>query len=114
MESCYFDFELLKPNVTFDRNVKYPIDSVVKGSDGLPYRFRPGWNAGEVQPPPHSDYWELVQQGTDNRARTTKQMMSKANFVGWDFNKVWKIEEGKTYPYFLKTDFVCKSVGLPL
>lgn len=30
----------------------------------------------------------------------TATMMQKKTFVGWDFNSIWKIDEGKTYPYF--------------
>ncbi|MCX7923037.1 MAG: hypothetical protein N3B21_13665 [Clostridia bacterium] len=33
------------------------------------------------------------------QARTTVQMLQKNTFVGWDFNSVWMIEEGMTYPY---------------
>ena len=31
---------------------------------------------------------------------TTEEMMSEKTFNGWDFKNVWKIEEGKSYPYF--------------
>lgn len=29
---------------------------------------------------------------------TTEQMMQQASFEGWDFENVWKIDEGKSYP----------------
>ena len=32
---------------------------------------------------------------------TTNQMLFAANFVDWDFNQTWKIEEGETTPYLL-------------
>lgn len=32
--------------------------------------------------------------------RFTGQMLKKANYSGWDFETVWDIEEGKSYPYF--------------
>lgn len=32
------------------------------------------------------------------KARTTSQMQRKSNYVGWDFDTVWKIEEGIGYP----------------
>ncbi len=34
-----------------------------------------------------------------NYGRTTQQLMSKATFANWDFNTIWNIDEGKTYPY---------------
>lgn len=35
-------------------------------------------------------------------ARTTAQMMTKSNYVGWDFENVWKINEGVDYPRLIK------------
>ncbi len=32
-------------------------------------------------------------------ARTTAQMMTQENFVGWDFDNIWGIDEGTSYPY---------------
>jgi hypothetical protein len=32
------------------------------------------------------------------QARTTAEMMTQANFVGWDFDDTWLIDEGQTYP----------------
>jgi hypothetical protein len=32
------------------------------------------------------------------QARTTAEMMTQANFVGWDFENTWLIDEGQTYP----------------
>jgi len=32
------------------------------------------------------------------QARTTAEMMTQANFVGWDFENTWFIDEGQTYP----------------
>jgi len=32
------------------------------------------------------------------QARTTAEMMTQANFVGWDFDNTWFIDEGQTYP----------------
>jgi hypothetical protein len=33
------------------------------------------------------------------QAQTTAAMMTKATFAGWDFEKVWDIQEGKDYPF---------------
>ncbi|MCT4594967.1 MAG: hypothetical protein N4A57_11960, partial [Anaeromicrobium sp.] len=32
-------------------------------------------------------------------AKTTEEMMNKETYKGWDFNNIWKIEEGRHYPY---------------
>lgn len=32
--------------------------------------------------------------------KTTIQMKQKATFIDWDFDTIWKIDEGKSYPYF--------------
>jgi len=31
--------------------------------------------------------------------RTTGEMMTQSTFVGWDFDNVWRINEGDSYPY---------------
>ena len=38
--------------------------------------------------------------GTSNsqNARTTVQMKTQSNYEGWDFDNIWKITEGQTYP----------------
>ncbi len=41
------------------------------------------------------DYYNIEKGDT---ARTTEQMMTLANYVGWDFENVWTIDEGKSYP----------------
>jgi len=33
--------------------------------------------------------------------RTTAQMKTLSNYIGWDFTNIWQIEEGVTYPMFL-------------
>jgi hypothetical protein len=57
-----------------------------------------------------------VGNGTGNAnalGLTTTEMKRKNSFVGWDFNTVWNIEEGVTYPYLrslLSTDAMLKSL----
>jgi hypothetical protein len=34
------------------------------------------------------------------QSRTTEQMMSQANYEGWDFENIWTIDEGADYPIF--------------
>ena len=36
--------------------------------------------------------------GVIMKSKTTSQMKQKATYVGWDFETVWRIEEGQTYP----------------
>ena len=36
--------------------------------------------------------------GGETGRRTAKEMRQRATFVGWDFEKIWQIEEGKHYP----------------
>ncbi|MFV0392989.1 MAG: GLUG motif-containing protein, partial [Coprobacillaceae bacterium] len=40
------------------------------------------------------------------QGKDTNTMMKQSTFAGWDFNTIWSIDEGKSYPYF---DFCCKS-----
>jgi YD repeat-containing protein len=35
---------------------------------------------------------------TSSEARTTAQMMSRNNFINWDFDNIWYIDEGISYP----------------
>lgn len=51
------------------------------------------------------DYWDieyseqLSSPGGIEIGKTTDQMKQKATYVGWDFDTVWQIQEGVTYPY---------------
>jgi hypothetical protein len=33
---------------------------------------------------------------------TTEQMTHRSTYVGWDFEEIWSIDEGESYPYFRK------------
>lgn len=35
---------------------------------------------------------------TDGIPKTTQEMKQKSTFIGWDFNTIWQIEEGISYP----------------
>lgn len=39
-------------------------------------------------------------QGTPPQGFGTAAMMQQATYVGWDFNNIWTIQNGQTYPYF--------------
>lgn len=50
-----------------------------------------------------SSYWDTQTSGMNTSAggvgKTTAQMKQQSTFTGWDFNTVWAIEEGVSYPY---------------
>jgi hypothetical protein len=54
------------------------------------------YNGGEINSFFNSDFIPLPK--TKANARTTEQMMRKANYVGWDFDNIWEIDEGRSYP----------------
>ncbi len=65
-----------------------------------------GLNVGMVK----NSYWDIEASGERNsdggEGRTIIEMEQQANYVGWDFEKVWKIKEGQTYPFlFWQTSF---------
>jgi uncharacterized protein (TIGR02145 family) len=51
-----------------------------------------------------SSYWniETSQQATSaaGTPKYTSELVSQATFTGWDFEELWSIQEGETYPYF--------------
>ena len=52
----------------------------------------------------HDSYWDVQTSGKTSSkggmGKTTTQMMQQATFVGWDFDDIWEIDEGQSYPYF--------------
>ena len=40
--------------------------------------------------------------GSKGVSKSTNDMMAKSTYVGWDFDNVWKIDEGKGYPTLRK------------
>jgi len=62
-----------------------------------------GSNSGTIT----TSYWDTETSGYTTGAepasdpptgKTTAQMKQQATFAGWDFDRTWKIIEGKTYP----------------
>jgi hypothetical protein len=51
----------------------------------------------------HSCFWDLETSGQTTSGggtgKTTTEMKQKATFTNWDFENVWDIIEGATYPY---------------
>ena len=52
----------------------------------------------------YDSYWDTETSGRlssyGGTPKTTEEMMQEATFVNWDFNDVWGIIEGETYPFF--------------
>jgi hypothetical protein len=59
-----------------------------------------GYNAGSRVT---ASYWDTITSGLTTSAggtgRTTAEMKQQSTFVDWDFDTVWQIDEGETYPY---------------
>jgi hypothetical protein len=51
-----------------------------------------------------NSYWniDLFPTSDGGEGKTTEQMKQKSTFTDWDFNNVWQIQEGTTYPYLRK------------
>jgi hypothetical protein len=53
----------------------------------------------------YDSYWDTETSGRlssyGGTGKTTEEMMQQATFVNWDFNEVWGIYEGETYPFLL-------------
>jgi hypothetical protein len=53
-----------------------------------------------------NSYWDKDKGASSSRyggtPKNTVEMMQQATFVNWDFDKVWDIDEGRSYPYFKK------------
>jgi hypothetical protein len=53
----------------------------------------------------YDSYWDKETSGKTSShggaGRTTAEMMQEATFAGWDFDEVWGIIEGETYPFLL-------------
>jgi hypothetical protein len=53
----------------------------------------------------YDSYWDIETSGKatsyGGTGKTTEEMMQQATFANWDFNDVWGIYEGETYPFLL-------------
>jgi hypothetical protein len=63
-----------------------------------------------------SCYWNIETSGHDTSAlgtgRLTPVMLSQSNFSGWDFDNIWSINPGSSYPY-LKWQVNPESFNFP-
>ncbi|MGE7091688.1 GLUG motif-containing protein [Lysinibacillus sp. NPDC048646] len=123
--SCYSDIEnkgveYWKPLFSYSEN------TIAKGTDDELYRCirmqdAKDYNAGYPFPPNYpaqpisgqnwATYWQLADI---HEARNTAQMQTKSNYVDWDFDNIWTIEEGKSYPIFKLKRAIKKCTRVPL
>lgn len=71
--------------------------SLLKGRD---YRYGFGYMGSSVKEPLCYYDSTLFAEYRDTTGRTTEQMLKQSNYVDWDFENTWAIDEGKSYPYF--------------
>jgi hypothetical protein len=67
-----------------------------------------------------NSYWDtqtsgVSASGDDNgEGKSTTEMKQQATFTGWNFQRIWQIEEGESYPYLRKPQQVTSpEVTLP-
>jgi len=52
----------------------------------------------------YDSYWDTEtskkSSSSGGAGKTTDQMTQQATFIGWDFDEIWTIDEGQSYPYF--------------
>lgn len=50
-----------------------------------------------------NSYWDIETSGRSasggGEGRTTREMMLKSTYAGWNFTDTWGIAEGATYPF---------------
>ena len=75
----------------------YSIGKVIGGGGGL-VGFN--WQGGLT----YESYWDTQTSAkTSSKGGTgkqTSQMMQQGTFINWDFDEIWEIDEGQSYPYF--------------
>lgn len=61
-----------------------------------------------------TSFWDLETSGVAYSAAgsglSTQQMKQQATFTFWDFNLIWNIQEGRTYPYFAWQNLVPPAI----
>ncbi|KOS60906.1 hypothetical protein FJQ98_20430 [Lysinibacillus agricola] len=141
MTSCYGDAETLI-NYSWEDDVwynDYGGGALVKGTDENiyvciktqgdqdynywgddwtepPERYPPFYRAKPISGELWENYWEpILGNPKFPEARTTAQMKTQENYIGWDFENVWKIKEGE-YPRLrfspIRKSVKCKRMPL--
>jgi hypothetical protein len=79
----------------------YSIGEVV--NNGSYNSYVGGLVGRSVAAPVSNSYWNINTSGLTTSGggtgRTMYEMKQQSTFVGWDFDTVWQIQEGETYPY---------------
>ena len=64
-----------------------------------------------------NNYYDSETTGMSDTIRatpkSTEEMMKQATFKNWNFKKIWRIEEGVSYPYFINEKSTqCESISM--
>lgn len=109
LHSCYVDVDSGSLQDAWTTLLTYHNDAYARGTDNKLYKCTNYQSAYEepileVRPIDGSRYSEFWQDAlvTDSVvARTTAQMTTASNYVGWDFGNVWRIRPGM-YPELIR------------
>ncbi|MGN4124895.1 hypothetical protein ACMGD3_07740 [Lysinibacillus sphaericus] len=129
IRSCYSDITVGVTTQRWIPDIPYYGGSIfVLGTDNQLYFKIQGQDEKDYSGPPpfgpfyaaqpiignrYSEYWQQVTASTHPEARTIVQMQKKSSFVGWDFENIWSIDEGSSYPQFkLRVTKKCKRMPL--
>ena len=55
-------------------------------------------------------FFDSTVAGIDRRGKTTAEMMMQSTYTDYDFETVWEIQEGVSYPYFKGMDPILPSI----
>jgi hypothetical protein len=65
-------------------------------------RFLGGLIANNLDADAHNSYWDIQTSGITLSKRgygkTTKELQQQITFKNWDFENIWQIDDGKSYP----------------
>jgi hypothetical protein len=63
-----------------------------------------GWAGRDAPATTTNSYWDTQASGVSGSStgigKTTAQMKQQATFTNWDFNTIWQINQGVSYPTF--------------
>lgn len=132
--NCFADVEEYGP-IQWEELRYYNRDTHIKGTDGKiyscinsqsekDYYYDPSWEMGPPEWWPgaftraqpisgevYAEHWELDSSSTN---KTTSEMFKKETFIDWDFDNIWTIKEGVSYPTFKLKRAIIKCKRVPL
>ncbi|TCO09766.1 InlB B-repeat-containing protein [Natronoflexus pectinivorans] len=77
-------------SLTSNENIGGVIGSIVTNPDDV---------VGNYWDEEASSQEDCAGKGQGTYGRTTTEMLSQSTFANWDFDEIWRIEEGVSYPY---------------